>query len=122
MARQEAAVHADESVEIASHARGDSDDDDDAPQFDLVTGTYRTRQVFEDPRHRSETTTKGIEEGTSAMTLRNNDFTLSKLESAGSNYLASREWKGLEARYGMDEPAILEEGRSGIARGYQEEK
>ena len=56
------------------------------------------------------------------MTLRNNDFTLSKLESAGSNYLASREWKGLEARYGMDEPAILEEGRSGIARGYQEEK
>ena len=56
------------------------------------------------------------------MTLRNNDFTLSKLESAGSNYLASREWKGLEARYGMDEPAVLEEGRSGIARGYEEEK
>jgi len=56
------------------------------------------------------------------MTLRNNDFTLTKLESAGSNYLASRVWKGLEARYGMDEPAVLEEGRSGIARGYGEEK
>ena len=57
-----------------------------------------------------------------ALTVRNNEFTLSKLESAGSNYLASREWKGLEARYGMDEPAMLEEGRSGIARGYAEEK
>lgn len=37
-------------------------------------------------------------------------------------YLNSRHFKGLEQRYGMDEPAPLEEGRSGIARGYGEEK
>jgi diphthamide biosynthesis protein 2 len=34
----------------------------------------------------------------------------------------SREFKGLEPRYGMDEPAALEEGRRGIARGYEEER
>jgi diphthamide biosynthesis protein 2 len=75
------------------------------------------------------------------LTLRNNEFTLAKLESAGSKsfflhqansgpiinshsgaYLSSREFKGLEARYGMDEPAVLEEGRGGIARGYEEER
>jgi diphthamide biosynthesis protein 2 len=37
-------------------------------------------------------------------------------------YLNSRHFKGLEQRYGMDEPATLEQGRSGIARGYGEEK
>jgi diphthamide biosynthesis protein 2 len=98
--------------------------DEDEPQFDLVTGTYRTRKVFNDGRQQQEQNDMitSAAEGVTAMTLRNNDFTLAKLESAGSNYLASREWKGLEARYGMDEPAVLEEGRSGIARGYGEEK
>lgn len=38
------------------------------------------------------------------------------------NYLASRTWSGLEARVGLDEPAALEQGRAGIARGYTEEK
>ncbi len=34
----------------------------------------------------------------------------------------SREFKGLDPRYGQDEPASLEEGRKGIARGYEEER
>jgi diphthamide biosynthesis protein 2 len=88
----------------------------------LVTGTYRTRKVFGDGRLEHNKDVQKVTGATGALTLRNSDFTLSKLESAGSNYLASREWKGLEARYGMDEPAILEEGRSGMARGYEEEK
>jgi len=36
-------------------------------------------------------------------------------------YLSSREFQGLDPRYGMDEPAELEEGRKGIARGYGED-
>ena len=108
------------SSEIETKETEESEDDD-TPQFDLVTGTYRTRKFFKNGQQTSSKQTEPTE-GMAALTLRNNDFTLSKLESAGSNYLASREWKGLEARYGMDEPAILEEGRSGIARGYGEEK
>jgi len=97
-------------------------DDDETTQFDLVTGTYRTRKMFTNGRLDQRNDVKEVTDATGTLTLRNSDFTLSKLESAGSNYLASREWKGLEARYGMDEPAILEEGRSGMARGYEEEK
>jgi len=87
-----------------------------------VTGTYRTRKMFTNGRLDQRDDSRGLTDATGALTLRNSDFTLSKLESAGSNYLASREWKGLEARYGMDEPAVLEEGRSGMARGYEEER
>lgn len=60
--------------------------------------------------------------GVQDLTLRNQNFSLSKLESAGSTFLASREFQGLEPRYGMDEPSVLEQGRSGVARGYTEEK
>ena len=33
-------------------------------------------------------------------------------------YLQSRSFRGLETRVGEDAPSILEQGRSGIARGY----
>ena len=56
-----------------------------------------------------------------ALTLRNKESTVAKIESAGSIYLSSRHFQGLEPRVGQDEPAQLEEGRSGMARGYEEE-
>lgn len=57
-----------------------------------------------------------------ALAIRNNEYSLAKLESAGSHYLSSRHFQGLEVREGMDEPAVLEQGRGGIARGYTEER
>jgi diphthamide biosynthesis protein 2 len=33
-----------------------------------------------------------------------------------------RTYQGLEVRLGEDEPSVLEQGRSGIARGYQTDK
>lgn len=36
--------------------------------------------------------------------------------------MSNRTYQGLEPRYGMDAPAVVEEGRSGIARGYGDEK
>ncbi|ORX37454.1 peptidyl-diphthamide biosynthesis [Kockovaella imperatae] len=105
----------DESQLPGENGSNDQTDPDD-PQFDLVTGTLRTRKVF--GRSRDETPTDEMD----ALTLRNQSSTLIKLESAGSRYLSSRQFKGLEARVGMDEPASLEQGRSGIARGYEEEK
>ena len=92
---------------------GDERDPED-PEFSLVSGTLRSKKSFgADP---------GLVEGTNALTLRNKEFSLAKLESAGSLYLASRHFQGLEPRYGQDAPAELEQGRTGIARGYDEEK
>ena len=36
-------------------------------------------------------------------------------------YLQSRSFRGLETRVGEDAPSILEQGRSGIARGYMDD-
>jgi hypothetical protein len=35
-------------------------------------------------------------------------------------FLHSRSFQGLEQRLGKDEPAVLEQGRSGIAKGYED--
>jgi diphthamide biosynthesis protein 2 len=36
------------------------------------------------------------------------------------DFLKNRIWQGLEQRIGQDEPSLLEQGRSGIAKGYNE--
>ena len=36
-------------------------------------------------------------------------------------FLHSRSYQGLEAKIGEDSPAVLEQGRSGIARGYSDD-
>nr|XP_019049513.1 diphthamide biosynthesis protein 2 [Kwoniella bestiolae CBS 10118]OCF28443.1 diphthamide biosynthesis protein 2 [Kwoniella bestiolae CBS 10118] len=94
------------------------EDDDDDPEFSLITGKMRTKKTFKGATDSTEIPSEGIQ----SLTLRNQNFTLAKLESAGSNFLASRQFRGLEPRYGLDEPSLLEEGRSGVARGYTEEK
>nr|XP_018267417.1 diphthamide biosynthesis protein 2 [Kwoniella dejecticola CBS 10117]OBR89575.1 diphthamide biosynthesis protein 2 [Kwoniella dejecticola CBS 10117] len=100
------------------NASADGKESDGDPHFSLVTGKMRSKKTF----HSATDSTEIPNEGIQALTLRNQNFDLARLESAGSNFLASREFKGLEPRYGMDEPSLLEEGRSGVARGYTEEK
>ncbi|KDN49710.1 hypothetical protein RSAG8_01775, partial [Rhizoctonia solani AG-8 WAC10335] len=91
----------------------DSDDDPDRPSFSLVTGTYRHAKRYVDP--------KGASSGSYAVAVRNNEGALSQVvATAGSEFLHSRSFQGLEQRLGQDEPAILEQGRSGIAKGYQD--
>lgn len=96
---------------------GDSDAESSSSlEFSLVTGTYRTRKTYgEDGAVENPTISN-------ELTLRNDNMSLAKLESAGSVFLQSRSFQGLEPRYGMDEPAMLEQGRTGVARGYTEEK
>jgi diphthamide biosynthesis protein 2 len=96
-----------------------SETDVDAPVFSLVSGAYKSRRTFHDP---STSAPAAAIEGIRDLTLRNQTFTLAKLESAGSTHLSSRSFQGLEPRLGMDEPAELEQGRGGTARGYTEEK
>lgn len=100
-----------------------TDSDDDSPEFSLITGTLRTKKRFATGNGgQASDNTNLLEDRVRDLTLRNQNFSLSKLESAGSTFLASREFQGLQPRYGMDEPSVLEQGRSGVARGYTEEK
>lgn len=39
----------------------------------------------------------------------------------GAGYLSGRSWKGLEQNLGQSEVTLAEEGRNGIAQGYQNE-
>ncbi|KAL0948334.1 hypothetical protein HGRIS_010921 [Hohenbuehelia grisea] len=96
-----------------------SDDDPDQPVFSLVTGTYRHAKRYEqnDPTEDAVTA-----EGSNAVIPRNQDNALAKFaSSAAAQYLQSRSYQGLETRIGEDAPSVLEQGRSGIAKGYQDD-
>ncbi|KAI9313719.1 diphthamide biosynthesis protein 2 [Dichotomocladium elegans] len=86
---------------------------DEEPHFSLVTGQYIS-------------TAKAQQEWASKLTdlsIRDNSTTISRLlHSTGGEYLKGRTFKGLEQNLGQTEVGTIEEGRSGIARGYQDEK
>lgn len=93
-----------------------SEESDEEPHFSLVTGGLVSN------RHRARQAEKldatdGVNDG--IVTLRGKDGQLTKvMESAGAAHVASRSWRGLEQRIGMDEAAPLETGRTGTAAGY----
>lgn len=63
-------------------------------------------------------------DSSAVVVLRNQDNTLAKLSesSAAGRFLQSRTYRGLEASAGeVDSPSVLEQGRSGIARGYRDD-
>ncbi|KAA1470859.1 diphthamide biosynthesis protein [Dentipellis sp. KUC8613] len=96
----------------------DEDEDPDRPMFSLVTGTYRHAKRYGDP----EDSTAAAVNGSMDVVLRNQDGTVATLkDSAAGAFLQSRTFRGLETRLGMDEPGVLEQGRSGIARGYTDD-
>ncbi len=100
---------ADATAEPADH------DDIDQPIFSLVTGKYRHAKRYGDGNG-SSTNEAG---DASAIVLRNQDNALSKMDdSAAAQFLQTRTFQGLETRVGQDAPSLLEQGRSGIARGY----
>ncbi|EKM51131.1 uncharacterized protein PHACADRAFT_177826 [Phanerochaete carnosa HHB-10118-sp] len=95
-----------------------SDEDVDRPMFSLVTGTYRQAKRYGGPH--PEGPDGNDEDSPLALVLRNQENALSVLSgSAASQFLQSRTYRGLETRVGEDAPSVLEQGRSGIARGYQ---
>lgn len=99
-----------------------SDDDEEAPHFSLATGKYVSRRRF--GGQEDEQPAEAIDDaGTGAVTVRSaTSGQLTRvLESANAAHLSGRSWKGLEQRLGMDEPAVMEEGRGGVARGYEGE-
>ncbi|KAJ2742023.1 Diphthamide biosynthesis protein 2 [Coemansia sp. BCRC 34301] len=95
------------------------DDDDDVPHFSLVTGTLKQNKRFSDPRH-------SLCSGSAQVAIRNNQTEIAQyLGSAGAEYLLTRSFRGLGHDDDEDHPASVEmavEGRSGIARGYANER
>jgi len=93
----------------------DPNQDPDQPVFSLVTGKYRHAKRYGGM-------TEQEEEASSAVILRNSDNAVAQLkDSAAGLFLQERTYQGLERSSGEDAPSILEQGRSGIARGYQDD-
>ncbi|KAI7867432.1 diphthamide biosynthesis protein 2 [Spinellus fusiger] len=94
---------------------------DEEQHFSLITGQYKTR-IF----HKASTAQDSGEVLTSQLTdltLRSKDTSITKLlNSTAGEYLKNRSYRGLEPKIGHDEAEMVQEGRSGIARGYEDEK
>ncbi|KAF7986831.1 hypothetical protein HWV62_12530 [Athelia sp. TMB] len=95
---------------------GESGSDDERPVFSALTGTYRQPKLFSPPAKSIAST----DPSSTDVILRNQDTAVTAAGSAAADFLASRTYQGLEQRTGMDSPSLLEQGRSGIARGYKD--
>ncbi|KAF9519204.1 hypothetical protein BS47DRAFT_1288643 [Hydnum rufescens UP504] len=116
--------------EVLSEQFGRSDGPDDhdnnavrsidgPPTFSLVTGAYRHPRRFGELLVSSDQILGAGMSGT--LAVRNNEGAVSKvLESAAGQFLQGRTYRGLEQNLGEHPPSILEQGRSGIAKGYGE--
>ncbi|KAF8345163.1 putative diphthamide synthesis protein-domain-containing protein [Amanita rubescens] len=93
------------------------EEDIDKPMFSLITGKYRHAKRYGDKIE--SRITEG--EDSSAVILRNQEGRITRLEdSAAAQFLHSRTYRGLDPRVGQDAPGVLEQGRSGLARGYED--
>ncbi|KAJ7152953.1 putative diphthamide synthesis protein-domain-containing protein [Mycena filopes] len=120
---ESAAAAADAPASDSAAPQGEADDEDedeDQPIFSLITGTYRHAK-----RYGAGTPGvgkgKGKEESSSEVILRNQDTALALADNAAAQFFQDRTFRGLEARVGEDAPSVLEQGRSGIARGYEDD-
>jgi diphthamide biosynthesis protein 2 len=87
---------------------------DDEPKFSLITGKYRQVKKYGDQQSAGQ-----IGEAEGALVRRNQEGTITKPAYSGE-HLSGRTWRGLEQNLGQDEPGLLEQGRSGLAKGYHE--
>lgn len=124
-------------VEVGEEGEGGEGEerDSDQPQFSLVTGKYRHAKRYGGEPIDSQTILTS-----DSLVLRNQDTAVSKLDDSAAGkipsflttneqrltsnlivaqFLQQRSYKGLEVRLGEDTPSVLEQGRSGIAKGYQ---
>ncbi|KAL5519746.1 hypothetical protein ACEPAG_1406 [Sanghuangporus baumii] len=107
--------------EDSEDGKEDGGIDPDQPMFSLVSGKYRQAKRYGDSSKRNDNATESTNDS-QELTVRSQDSALSKMsDSAAAQFLHSRSYQGLDPRLGQDAPNILEQGRSGIARGYKDE-
>lgn len=110
--------------ELEASAEGDGGDDDtsDAPFFSLVSGTYQTKSTS---RAAAATTSLALENGGSdastALQVKNEHSELATYRSEAAEFLATREYRGLDPRLGETSAHAAVMGSTGIARGYDHE-
>lgn len=104
--------------EEAAEAGSGHDSEDDKPYFSLVTGTYKSSV-------RAITTASNDKqsevESSTALQVKNERSDLVEYRSEAGEYLASREYQGLEPRIGETPAHAAVMGATGIARGYTHE-
>ncbi|KAF9074276.1 putative diphthamide synthesis protein-domain-containing protein, partial [Rhodocollybia butyracea] len=116
---------------LAEYSHGDDEsksehmedlENEESPMFSLVTGRYRHAKRYGfDTIPDAGVAKPSNPESSSALAPRNRDNALTLLSgSAAGQFLQSRSYQGLDPRLGQDMPSVLEQGRSGIARGYEE--
>ncbi|KAI8365398.1 diphthamide biosynthesis protein 2 [Radiomyces spectabilis] len=96
---------------------------DEEEHFSLITGQYKPRLFQRTSTKKADDTGEVLTSKLTDLTLRNNERAIATLlHSTAGEYLRNRTYKGLEQRLGEDEAGEVLEGRSGIARGYKDEK
>ncbi|CAK4077951.1 unnamed protein product [Aphanomyces euteiches] len=87
----------------------------DEPFFSLVTGKYHQMHVQDDSDGDE------IDASSSALVSREGNRQLATYKSEAADFLAQREYQGLDPRVGETAPHAAVQGSSGIARGYTHE-
>jgi diphthamide biosynthesis protein 2 len=120
------------SERIDNHLDGDYDSEEESapPEFDLRTGRYVSHTRPMDAQGGRTTTTPQSNQGSQSSALarraRGDIVAVNGVASPGAEYLrANRTWQGLgsdfEVAYeeeGTEDGSAVQEGRTGIARGY----
>ena len=114
--------HLKEVLEDDRDAEGDDgmrrveSEDADVPQFSVATGG-----LIPSGQQLAAGVTAGFSNNRSGDQLVVREGMEMVRHTDGASFLASRSWKGLDARLGQDKPAEIEEGRTGIAASYTHE-
>ncbi|KAF5391100.1 hypothetical protein D9757_003177 [Collybiopsis confluens] len=111
---------------LAEYAQNDGvevdesqEEDRDWPVFSLITGKYRHAKQYGPVAQYSTQAVSSPGSTLLPLVTRNQESALSVLQnSAAGQFLQARSYQGLDPRVGQDAPGALEQGRSGIARGY----
>ncbi|KAF8918751.1 putative diphthamide synthesis protein-domain-containing protein [Mucidula mucida] len=92
------------------------DQDGDRPIFSLVSGTFRQAKRYGAPN-----VIQG-DPASQALVVRDSEGTVVKLpDSAAGEFYTNRVYRGLDQRIGEEAPSVLEQGRTGIASGYDDD-
>jgi diphthamide biosynthesis protein 2 len=97
---------------------GEGSDDDDKPFFSLLTGTYKNTVRS---TATSTLTASSEETSSTALQVKNDRSELVAYKSEAGEFLAAREYRGLEPRIGETPAHAAVQGATGIARGYTHE-
>jgi len=105
-----------EAIQESGQANNKEDEDDDKPEFSLITGKYRSKKLFGTAKE--ERKLDKDEDSTTLVRTNQERGLSSRYRNPIGEYLQTRTYQGLDPRTGLDEPSALEQGRSGIPRGY----